>query len=128
MHHEREDGTGYPMGVKGPQIHDFAKIIAVADIYDAMTSVRIYRGRETPFDVFGLMENGVFGVLNPIIINVFLSNIASYYIGDLVLLTTGDIGEIIYINPRHISQPVVRVGGSYIDLTVERKIKIRELI
>lgn len=128
MHHEREDGTGYPMGVKGQQIHDFAKIVAVADIYDAMTSDRIYRERKSPFDVFELMENGVYGVLDPVVVSVFLSNIAAYYIGDLVLLTTGEIGEIIYINPRHISQPVVRVGTKYIDLTIERKVKISELI
>ncbi|MCR4437033.1 MAG: HD domain-containing protein [Clostridiales bacterium] len=48
MHHEREDGSGYPAGVKGTHIHPFAKIIAVADIYDAMTSNRAYREKSPP--------------------------------------------------------------------------------
>ncbi|RCX13818.1 HD-GYP domain-containing protein (c-di-GMP phosphodiesterase class II) [Anaerobacterium chartisolvens] len=53
MHHEREDGTGYPVGLKADKIHEFAKIIAVADIYDAMTSDRAYREKESPFMLQG---------------------------------------------------------------------------
>lgn len=128
MHHEREDGSGYPFGVKGPQIHEFAKIIAVADIYDAMTSNRAYREKESPFEVFELMEKDSFGVLDPKITSVFLSNIAAYYIGDFVKLNTGDIGEIIYINPSHISQPIVKADDVFIDMTQETGIKILELI
>lgn len=128
MHHEREDGSGYPFGVKGPQIHDFAKIVAVADIYDAMTSNRAYRGKESPFEVFELMENDSFGILDPKVTSTFLSNIASYYIGDFVKLNTGDIGEIVYINPSHISQPIIKADDVYIDLTHDTNIKIIELI
>ena len=128
MHHEREDGSGYPFGVKGPQIHEFAKIVAVADIYDAMTSNRAYRGKESPFEVFELMENDSFGILDPKVTSTFLSNIATYYIGDFVKLNTGDIGEIIYINPSHISQPIVKADDVFIDLTHETNIKILELI
>lgn len=128
MHHEREDGSGYPMGARGEQIPEFAKIIAVADIYDAMTSDRTYRGKGSPFEVFELMENKTFGVLDPRVTRAFLGNIASYYIGDFVKLSTGDVGEIIYINPRHISQPIVRVDNVYIDLTVDTRIRILELI
>lgn len=43
QHHEREDGSGYPRGLVGPRIHRFAKIIAVADVFDAMTSYRLYQ-------------------------------------------------------------------------------------
>ncbi|MDP4094632.1 MAG: HD-GYP domain-containing protein [Bacillota bacterium] len=128
MHHERNDGSGYPVGIKGDKIHEFAKIIAVADIYDAMTSNRSYRERESPFEVFEIFENNSFGVLDPVVTNAFLSNIAAYYIGDLIQLNNGMLGEIVYINPMHISQPLVKVGDSYIDLTVHTDIKIAELI
>lgn len=128
MHHERDDGSGYPLGAKGSQIHEFAKIVSVADIYDAMTSARVYREKGSPFEVFELMENNTFGVLDPVTVNAFLNNIASYYIGDFVRLSSNEIGEIIYINPRHISQPLVKVGEKYIDLTIETKIKILELM
>lgn len=128
MHHEREDGTGYPVGIKGNQIHKFAKIIAISDIYDAMTSNKSYREKEPPFEVFELMENKTFGLLDPTVVNAFLNNMAAYYIGDLVKLSNGVVGEIIYINPRHISQPVVRVNETFIDLTMHTDIKIVELV
>ena len=128
MHHEREDGTGYPNGVKGSYIHEFAKIIAVADIYDAMTSNRIYEQKKSPFEVFSLLENNSFGILDTRVVKVFLSNMAVYYIGDFVRLSTGDMGEIIYINPMRIAQPIIRVENSYVDLAIETNVKIAELV
>ncbi|HHX18069.1 MAG TPA: HD-GYP domain-containing protein [Clostridium sp.] len=128
MHHEREDGSGYPIGAKSNRIHDFAKIIAVADIYDAMTSERIYKERESPFEVFELMEEKTLGQLSVEVVLTFLNNIASYYIGDLVMLNDGRVGEIIHINPRHVSKPIIKVDEKYLDLTVEKNIKIKYLI
>jgi len=128
MHHERIDGTGYPFGLKNNQINEYARIIAVADVYDAMTSNRVYRGKENPFEVFELMENNSFGTLDNTVVNTFLKNIASYFIGDSIKLSTGDIGEIIHINPRHLSKPIVKVDEIYVDLSVEPNIRIQELI
>ncbi|MCR4437034.1 MAG: hypothetical protein QHH06_02340 [Clostridiales bacterium] len=74
------------------------------------------------------MENNAFGVWDPVVVKAFLTNMAAYYIGDFVKLNTGVIGEIVYINPRHISQPLIRVNDNYIDLTMHLEIKIEELI
>ena len=71
MHHEREDGSGYPIGAKSDRIHDFAKIIAVADIYDAMTSERVYKERESPFEVFELMEEKTLSQLSVEVVFTF---------------------------------------------------------
>lgn len=128
MHHEREDGTGYPFGLKSEQIHYSAKIIAVADIYDAMTSNRAYRSMVCPFEVIEHMEKENFGILDHRVVNVFLKNIAAYYIGDFVKLSTGDIGEVVYINPNNIPKPIVRVEDVFIDLSKEKDMKILELI
>jgi putative nucleotidyltransferase with HDIG domain len=128
MHHEREDGSGYPMNVKGDKINDIAKIIAVADIYDAMTSNRAYKEKEPPFEVFELMENEAFGVLSTPVVNAFLNNISSYYIGDFVKIDTGELGQIVYINPRHIARPLLKIDGKYVDLSIETKLKIVELL
>ncbi|MGI6778647.1 MAG: HD-GYP domain-containing protein [Acetivibrionales bacterium] len=128
MHHEREDGSGYPIGIKGENIHEFAKIIAVADIYDAMTSPKIYRRKKTPFEVFEIMENHSFGVLDTRVRTVFIENIANYYIGEKVKMNTGETGEIVFINSRHISQPVVRIGNDYIDLSFKKNYKIVEMV
>lgn len=128
MHHEREDGSGYPVGAKGDQIHELAKVIAVADIYDAMTSNRIYKEKESPFDVFEIMENQCFGYLDPRVTNAFLTNIASYYIGDIVRLNTGELGEVVYINPRNVAKPLIKVGEEYLDLSKKHGARIVELI
>lgn len=128
MHHEREDGSGYPFKLKSEQIHEFAKIIAVADIYDAMTSNRVYRSMVCPFDVIESMEKDNFGTLDHQVVSVFLKNIASYYMGDFVKLSSGDIGEIVYINPYNVSKPIVKANNIFIDLSNEKKVKILELI
>lgn len=60
LHHEKCDGTGYPFGLTSEKIPDFAKIIAIADIYDAMTSDRVYRSAVCPFTVIHLMEQECF--------------------------------------------------------------------
>ena len=128
MHHEREDGSGYPFGLKSAQIHDYAKIIAVADIFDAMTSNRAYKKMECAFDVIERMQKENFGKLDHMVLQTFLKNIASYYMGDFVKLSTGDIGEIVYINPFNISKPIIKVDDVYIDLSRENQVRILELI
>jgi HD-GYP domain-containing protein (c-di-GMP phosphodiesterase class II) len=128
MHHEREDGSGYPFGLKGQQIHPFAKIIAVADMYDAMTSNKAYRRMICPFDVVESIERDYFGILDHRVVSVFLHNIASYYIGNFVKLSNGDIGEIIYINQNNVSKPIIKSNNEFIDLTVKKDIRIVELI
>jgi putative nucleotidyltransferase with HDIG domain len=128
MHHEREDGSGYPTGAKGDKISMMAKVIAVADIYDAMTSNRVYREKESPFEVFHIMEEEYVGKLDVAVVNAFLSNIAAYYIGDFAKLNTGEVCEIVHINPRHVSRPIIRVDDKYIDLTVEKELKIQEIL
>lgn len=128
MHHEREDGSGYPFGLKGTEIHPFGKIIAVADMYDAMTSNKAYRRMICPFDVIESIEKDYFGILDHSVVSVFLHNIASYYIGDFVKLSNGDIGEIIYINQNNISKPIIKANNEFIDMAVEKDIKITEVI
>lgn len=128
LHHEREDGSGYPFGLKGQQIHPFGKIIAVADMYDAMTSNKAYRKMICPFDVIESIEKDYFGILDHRVVSVFLHNIASYYIGNFVKLSNGDIGEIIYINQNNVSKPIIKANNQFIDLTLKKDIRIVELI
>ncbi len=55
-HHERVDGLGYPAGLRGAEIPEFARVIAVADAFDSMTSTRSYRGARTPEDAVSEIE------------------------------------------------------------------------
>lgn len=117
MHHEKIDGSGYPTGAKEEQIPLYAKIIAVADIYDAMTSNRTYRDKLCPFDVIKEFEMQTYGKLDTKVLSVFLKNIANSYLGDFVELSNGEIAEIVFINPNRVWQPIVRSGNDYIDLS-----------
>lgn len=119
MHHEKIDGTGYPTGAEDNQIPLFAKILAVADIYDAMTSNRTYRDRLCPFEVIRELEMETYGKLDTKVLSVFLKNIANSYMGDYVELNNGEIAEIVFINPNRVWQPIVRSGNDYIDLSKE---------
>lgn len=127
MHHERMDGSGYPYGVYNENINDIAKVLAIADAYDAMISERPYQKKRSPFEVMQLMQTGVFGKLDPKILLTFLSNIATYYIGTYVTLSTGDVGEVVAINPLCLYRPIVRVQDRYIDMYTEDSIQIIDI-
>lgn len=128
MHHEREDGSGYPLGLKSGQIHYYAKILAVVDIYDAMTSNRVYKKRQTPFDVLEMYESEYLTKCDTGIMLTFLKHISSYYLGAMVKLSDGSTGEIVYINPNRISRPLIKLSDSVIDLSVIPELKIVEML
>jgi putative nucleotidyltransferase with HDIG domain len=130
MHHEKENGTGYPFGIKSVSISSFAKIISIADAFDALTSERVYKKRMTPFDTFREFERiGIGeGHYDPVILLKFIQNISQYYVGSRVMLSTGQLGEIVYVPPHNISNPVVRVDGSFIDLSAKGGMKIIEML
>lgn len=127
MHHERADGSGYPYGLQDDNISDYAKIIAVCDVYDAMISDRPYKKKQTPFKVMEAMFNGEFGKLDQKVLYTFLSHVVNYYIGVYVLLNTGEIGEVVSINPMCIYKPYVRVKDKFINLYAEPEIEILEV-
>jgi HD-GYP domain-containing protein (c-di-GMP phosphodiesterase class II) len=128
FHHERNDGSGYPKGLKGEQINLFSRIIAIADIYDAMTSTRPYKIKNSPFKVVEEIEASSFDSLDPQICQVFLKNISNYYPGSVVRLSNELVGEIIYINQGERTRPLIHCGKEYLNLTEERDIEIVEVL
>lgn len=128
LHHEREDGTGYPIGVMGEKLNILTKIVAIADVYDALTSERVYKKRISPFETFQIIETTGLGYFDTMILLTFLRNIASYYIGANVLLSTGEQGTIVHVVPHNISRPIVCVSNRYIDTGKDENIKIVSLL
>lgn len=128
QHHERENGSGYPLGVTGEKIHIFGKIIAVADIYDAMTSNRVYKARESALKVIEEMLSDSFHTLDPKIVRVFVNGLTDFYIGSTVILNNGDVGEIITINPSYPTKPLVKSNNNFIDLRKEKDIEIQDIL
>lgn len=127
-HHEREDGSGYPFGTKGRDIPMYAKIIAITDTFDAMTSKRVYKDKNTPFKAFKMYNLEGRLLYDEDILNIFLENISRNYIGAKVILEDGAIGEIVYIPPKETDKPVVMVNDSYIDFTHDNIYRIKEVI
>lgn len=128
MHHEREDGSGYPFGFKSERINYYAKILAVVDTYDAMTSNRVYKKRQTPFDVLEMYESEYLTKCDAGIMLTFLRHISSYYIGTVIKLSDGTIGEIVYINSNRVSRPLIKYNGTIIDLSMNPELKIIEML
>jgi putative nucleotidyltransferase with HDIG domain len=125
QHHEKIDGTGYPLGISGDQIHIFARIIAVADIYDAMTSDRIYHKKQTPFAVIEEIKQETFGKLDPVICMTFLRNIINYFIGKKVILSNGAEAEVVYHGGHLAAYPIVFTqDGKFIDLEGNKSVAI----
>ncbi len=128
MHHERCDGSGYPIGLTSYQIDPFAKMVAIADVYDAMTSARVYRGPLCPFVVIEAFEQEGFLKYDAEYILTFLSNIVNTYMLHRVRLSDGREGEIVFINPDKLSKPTIKSGSQYINLSNERNVSIVAII
>lgn len=127
QHHERLDGSGYPLGLPSNNIHLFSRILAVSDSFDAMTSERAYR---RPFSIFKaseeLMTEAYNGKLDAEIVILFVNYILDISPGQRVLLNTGEIAEIILPNKAEPNRPLVRVGGKFVNLEKNRDVWIED--
>jgi putative nucleotidyltransferase with HDIG domain len=127
MHHERCDGSGYPNGLKGDEIDEFAKIVAIVDIYDAMTSARVYRGALCPFEVIHIFESEGYEKFEAKYIIPFLEGIVNSYLNQKVVLSDGRVGVIVLNNKNALSRPVVRIGSDLVDLSKEKNLTIHQI-
>ena len=110
QHHERLDGSGYPAGLKGDEIHPYAQIVAIADVYDALTSERCYRKSLSNYSACKILKEDVqSGKLNSAYLSALLSNIAVYPNGIVVYLSDGTHGIVKAQNPDLLYQPVIRI-------------------
>lgn len=126
QHHEKCDGSGYPSNLKYNDIHQFSKIVAIADVYDAMTSNRIYRKGICPFEVISVFEGSI-DAYDPKVLMVFLEKIAQSYINADVILNDDMEGKIVMINKYALGRPGVLVGGAYVDLSRQDNMEITAL-
>ncbi len=130
QHHERRDGSGYPGKLAGDDIHPFAQVIAIADIYNAMTSDRAYRRRLTPLAALEVIAAQMHDKLETGVCLTFLDNMRELLTGNSVILSTGQRAKIIVLNTRdrYWTKPVVCIpSGMMLDLQKE-EISIVELI
>lgn len=129
MHHEKCDGSGYPQKLTEEKINKYAKIIAILDAYEAMTSYRSYREPLCPFKVVEILERDGFGKYDTEFYLTFRKRIVDEYIGKEVQLNDGTICKVVLINNHALSRPMVMSdSGMYIDLSKEKNLSIETLI
>lgn len=128
MHHERLDGSGYPFGVKEEKIHKFAKIIAIADIFDAINSNRLYKKSRGPLEVLEIIHEESLGKIDYEYSKIFLDHIVNYYLGEKVLLNNKEVCRIVQIHTNDLSRPLLLSENGFIDLRKEPSLTIKELI
>lgn len=128
MHHERCDGLGYPQKLTEDKINKFAKIIAILDAYEAMTSYRSYRAPLCPFKVIDILSKDGYGKYDTNFYLNFMQRIVEEYIGKEVMLNNGTVCKIVLINKQDLSRPmVVTEDNEYIDLSKEKSLYIDRL-
>ena len=131
QHHERNDGSGYPMQLHKEEISDFGRILAILDIYDAMAADRSYAKRRSPYDVFNILSDDIIqGRLDTEYGILFVRRVCHALNGNWVKLSNGAKAKIIYIDESRVSAlPVVQTtGGEFIDLDTHPDIKIESLL
>lgn len=107
-HHERPDGRGYPDGRRLEKIDFFSRIVAVADVYDAVTSDRGYREKLRPDQAVDLLHSVAGSQLDAELVDVLASRIAHYPEGSIVRLSTGELAVVIAQSDRFSPRPIVR--------------------
>lgn len=108
-HHERLDGSGYPRKLRNNDIQTFARIVAIADVYDALTTDKVYRRKMMPHDVLDYMLSLGGRHFDKNILDAFVRHIAYYPVGTAVILNSGEKGLVSEYNPYFPNRPVVRV-------------------
>ncbi|WP_346355617.1 HD domain-containing phosphohydrolase [Azotosporobacter soli] len=109
QHHERVDGSGYPEKLPGRAISLFARIIAVADVYDAMMSNRVYHHGVTPFVVIEQLVKDMAGKLDPLVCSVLLKNSKEQMVGQRVILADGRKAVIEEFEEGGFAEPVLQL-------------------
>jgi len=108
-HHEKFDGTGYPMGISGNQIPLYPKIISIADIYDALNSKRVYKDALLASEGYEFVMANFGSHFDPEIARAFLRVIAPFPAGSLVQLSDGRKAIVVKNNPGFMTRPVIRI-------------------
>lgn len=127
-HHERLDGSGYPLRLRGNQIHYFAKIIAVCDVFDALTTDRPYREKMSPMLALDYIIWNSGKLFDTEIVYVFIQGLLEFFVGKECLLNNGKRGKIVFMDKNAPTRPVVQIGKDFVDLRKERQLDVEQVL
>jgi HD-GYP domain-containing protein (c-di-GMP phosphodiesterase class II) len=128
MHHEKIDGSGYPLGITGDKIHAFAKIIAIADLFDAVNSSKYHKKVRGPFEALRIIQEQSLEKLDCKYCSVFLNHIINYFMGENVLLNNGKKCKVIQVQINDLTNPLLLSEDNFLDLRKEKDLYVEKLI
>lgn len=128
QHHERLDGSGYPLKEIGNRIHMYSRILAVADVYHAMTSERIYRSKHSPYKVLEIIVQDGFGKYDIRVLKALEKGVLNFQIDSQVKLSDSRVGTVIFENAQYPTRPIVQLDMELIDLEKKRELFIEAII
>ena len=130
QHHERLDGSGYPLGLVGHKIHSYSRILAVADSYLAMVSDRPYKKGQSVFTVMEELVKDQYSKFEADKVQVIIKALTNHLVGKHVVLSDQREAEIVYFNEKQPALPIVRVTGEQelVTLTKEKDLSVAKLL
>ena len=127
QHHERMDGSGFPFGCKGGDIHLYADIVAIADIYDNITTEREGYVKQNPFDAISYITEHLYTSLDPTVCIPVLTHIKDAFLGSRVTLSNGLAGIIVSFPNDFAARPIISISSEeLVNLNDHPEIKIVE--
>ena len=108
-HHERVDGSGYPNGIKGEDIHEYAQIIGLVDCYEALTHARPYRDLISSHEAIKTIITKEEQCFGNFLIKALIKKMSLYPIGSWIKLNTNEVGKVVETNEDFPLRPVIRV-------------------
>ncbi|NMM62400.1 HD-GYP domain-containing protein [Clostridium sp. P21] len=128
MHHEMLDGSGYPLQVKEDKIPSFAKVIAIADLFDTVSSNRYSKEITGPLDALNIIKEKSLRELDSTYCNTFLNHVVNYFMGETVLLNDKRSCKIIQIQMDDLTNPLVLDDEGFLDLKKEKDLYVEKLV
>jgi len=128
QHHERLDGSGYPYGIKGKQIKEYSRIVAIADIYTAVIREKLYRPRLPIYEAGELLWSEAGTKLDRKLTSTFLRYVVAFPLRCTVKLNDGTVGRVVYQNSDFPTRPIISVDGEMIDLSESKTQFVTEVL
>lgn len=135
QHHERFNGKGYPCGLTGYEIHEYARIVAIADVYNALSTDRPYRAGMLPCEAEEIIQQGSGTDFDPDMVREFIGITVPYPLGSMVRLNSGYLGIVVSVPPQFPSRPRIQLlydnegtqvaGIRIVDLMVDSSVFIK---
>ena len=130
QHHERLDGSGYPKNMRLGEILQFAQIIAVADVFHAMSSETLYRTKQSPFKILDMFKESELGKYDLTVVKALTELIVSFSVGSIVELSNSEYADVLFLNVNYPTRPLVKLRRKQeiLDLSQNKDYHINRII